>query len=242
MGACRSTYCTCTCEPTAPCKACSFPETDHTGRLLALGLPRLLIRGLVAQAEAVAAKVASGEISAKDGAELGRRQAVEAADLAPVVRRFEARIDRSGGADACHPWKGHIDRNGYGIAWLPGIGMRRSSRFALELRLGRQLASGEVTRHADGCKTRACCNPDHLNPGTQADNIADRDRLGATQKGERHWKARLSADDVLTIRRRCAAGETRKAVADDFGVGARCVSHIVLGTNWRHVTAEVSPC
>jgi hypothetical protein len=110
-------------------------------------------------------------------------------------------------------------------------------RFALALKLGRALLPSEVARHGKTCTTRACCNQDHLSEGSQADNIRDRDEAGHTPRGERNWRSRLTADQVIEARRRCASGETRAAVARSLGVGRKCVEHIVAGRNWKHLSA-----
>lgn len=158
------------------------------------------------------------------------------ARTADALLRFLALVDRSGGPEACHPFTGKArGKGGYGIFWLePGKGTV-ASKLALEIRLGRDLLPGEVTRHGDACTTRLCCNGAHLSVGTQADNIADRDRLGRTQKGGRHYNAALNEAKVAVIKRRLLDGESRAALAREFGVGARCIGHIASGANWKHV-------
>lgn len=37
------------------------------------------------------------------------------------------------------------------------------------------------------CDTPACVNPDHLFVGTNADNVADRDKKGRVAKGPAHY-------------------------------------------------------
>lgn len=48
-------------------------------------------------------------------------------------------------------------------------------------------------------------------------------------------KCKLTADDVLEIRRRVAAGESQKDVAAAFGVGRPVLSQIVSRQRWRHI-------
>lgn len=153
--------------------------------------------------------------------------------------RFWSHVDKSGGPDACWPWTAALDEQGYGYFTADRKGIR-AGRFALQLKLGRQLARGEVTRHGDSCTTRACCNPVHLSPGTQADNIADRDRLGRTARGERQWKAKLTEDEVAEIKERLAAGEKQVHIAPDYGVCSMTISHIARGNNWKHVAPAIA--
>lgn len=81
-------------------------------------------------------------------------------------------IDRSAGPDACWPWQGQRDRDGYGRFWLdgqPGRSATIASRFVLTAKLGRPLAG--LACHT--CDNPPCCNPDHLYEGTHQTNRQD---------------------------------------------------------------------
>jgi len=74
--------------------------------------------------------------------------------------------------DDCELWMGAIDSHGYGVKRFWGKA-RKAHRVVFFL------ANGwwpEVVRHK--CENRSCVNPDHLEGGTQADNIRDRDGRG----------------------------------------------------------------
>src|ERR1035437_6125251 len=80
------------------------------------------------------------------------------------VEVFWSKVDRLGGPDACWPWMGARDQDGYGLFRPPKATRRptqRAHRFALELKLGRPLAPGMQARHAV-CDNPPCCNPAHL--------------------------------------------------------------------------------
>ncbi len=164
------------------------------------------------------------------GKSIGLRSRGGSRDLA----RFWSRVDTGGSPDACHPWTGRTDADGYGIVSVAGASVR-AHRFALALYLGAPLTKGTVVMH--GCDNPACCNPGHLQAGTQQENIADRDAKGRTQKGERHWKCKLTADDVSEIRKLSAAGASRASLASLFGVARSTIYKIVVGENWRHLPA-----
>lgn len=82
--------------------------------------------------------------------------------------RFRAKVDSSGGPEACWPWMG--GRNGNAprppeqappAAWVPGLKRNRvASRVAYELFTGTPCAPGIVVRQT--CGNRLCCNPRHL--------------------------------------------------------------------------------
>lgn len=77
---------------------------------------------------------------------------------------FWARVD----ADAdCWIWTGTLDRDGYGQFNLNGRKVR-AHRGAFEALVG-LVPPGLVLDHL--CRVRACVNPDHLEPVTNAENI-----------------------------------------------------------------------
>lgn len=49
------------------------------------------------------------------------------------------------------------------------------------------------------------------------------------------WNARLTEEDAAEVKRRRLAGESREAIAKDYGITANTVSHIVLGSRWAHL-------
>lgn len=79
-----------------------------------------------------------------------------------------ARLDRSGGPDACWPWTGALTRKGYGqVRWR---GRRsRVHRVIAEHFIGS--VRGWIVRHT--CDNPPCGNPAHLRLGTHADNTRD---------------------------------------------------------------------
>lgn len=100
------------------------------------------------------------------------------------------------------------------------------------------------------CDNRRCVNPTHLRLGTPADNTRDAAAKGRMPTGDRngsrlhpesrprgqgHYKSKLTDNDVLTIRRRCAAGETQEALAREFGLAQPNISAIVRRVSWAHV-------
>lgn len=159
----------------------------------------------------------------------------------PLRQRFEERIDRSGGPDACHQLSG-TQPDEYGRI---GEGGRRgrdlyAHRVAWEMAHG-PIPDGMEVMHT--CDNPPCCNVRHLKLGTHAQNMADMAAKGRVRqrgtgpRGERHWAAKLSADDVATIRREYTPGRkrgpgTRKALAARFGIDRSTVARIATGRSW----------
>jgi hypothetical protein len=69
-------------------------------------------------------------------------------------------------------------------------------------------------------------------------NAADTVRHGRVPRGERHCFAKLTAERVVAIRRRLAAGESQTAIARSEGVGRNTVWKIAAGKTWRHVPEQ----
>lgn len=87
------------------------------------------------------------------------------------ARAFWANVDRSEySPGGCWPWTG-ATFNGYGIFSHGGRVNIRAHREALSL-AGRPVLAGLNSCHR--CAYKACCNPDHLYAGTDADNARDR--------------------------------------------------------------------
>jgi hypothetical protein len=101
---------------------------------------------------------------------------------APLLERFWAKVDRSGGLFACWPWTGstQTSRNnptGYGKIQEGGRGSRiiAAHRIACVIATGEE-PDGMEACHAPTCTTTLCCNPHHLRWGTRAENEADKAR------------------------------------------------------------------
>ena len=84
--------------------------------------------------------------------------------------RFWFRVDQSAGPDACWPWTASRQTQGYGQIGLPKTGHTvRAHRVAYELAVG-PIPDGHEIHHR--CRTRACCNPSHMEPMTRQAHMA----------------------------------------------------------------------
>lgn len=88
----------------------------------------------------------------------------------------------------------------------------------------------EVCRHLDNNPTNNV--PWNLAWGTQAENMADKERHGTAQKGERNANAKLTADDVRAIR---ASTEVARVLAKRYGISRGRVATLKTGRGWKHV-------
>lgn len=177
--------------------------------------------------------------------------------------------------DTCWLWSGATDRDGYGKLEFKGRHYR-PHRLAYELTQG-SIPDGLLLRHT--CDNRLCVRPGHLIPGTQQDNIQDREDRSRTAKGETHWShrypqeweqfkqrqpgrpratkapkplrvpvvrvpmrgetngnARLTADQVIEIRRQYSQGiASQPQLAARFNVNQATIWRVVHRKVWKHI-------
>lgn len=112
----------------------------------------------------------------------------------------------------------------------------RVHKLVVDAFLGDPPFDGAIAAHNDGdsCNNRAS----NLRWTTPLDNQADRDRHGTRIRGSEVFGAKLHEDDIPLIRRRIAAGERYKTIAEDFGVSISTISLIKRDAIWRSVTPE----
>jgi hypothetical protein len=149
----------------------------------------------------------------------------------PLAERLWEKVDIRG-PDDCWEWQGSRHEDGYGFI-RHGQRNERAHRMALMLGAGVDLGDSHVLHR---CDNPPCCNPAHLFPGTNAENIADCKAKGRDNKGIRNGRARLDEERVKRIKLRFSSGESIPSIAADFGVAHGTVHAIVTGKSWRHVS------
>lgn len=109
--------------------------------------------------------------------------------------RFWSKVDKTA-AGGCWEWTASKTKNGYGkFRW--GAGEKLPHRFAYELLVG-PIPSGLHIDHL--CRNRACCNPDHLEPVTNRENLLRGDTIPARHAAKTHCpKGHPYAGDNLYI-------------------------------------------
>lgn len=144
-------------------------------------------------------------------------------------QRFWSKVDRRG-PDDCWEWQACRNRDGYGLFMLQHPEKaERAHRVSYGLHTG-AIPDRVVVRHK--CDNPACCNPAHLELGTQAQNVQDMVSRGR-QKGpssERSRSTKLTAEQVDQIRR---AKGTIKELGTQYGVHFSTIARIRRGDTWR---------
>lgn len=170
--------------------------------------------------------------------------------------RFWSKVDVRGPHECWH-WTACRARYGYGM-------IRHDGRTQRAHRVALLLTDAPPRGHAlHHCDAPSCCNPLHLYWGTDADNVADRERRGrsGSAKGDRNGSRKypgrrprgVSHGDA--IRRATPRGDrvaTAKLndnivalvlrddrphahLARELGVTPRTIRLIRLGQTWKHV-------
>lgn len=159
----------------------------------------------------------------------------------------------------CRVWTRYRDVDGYGTIRVSKKKIR-AHRVAWELANG-EIPTGVFVLHA--CDNPSCIFLGHLFLGTHQDNMLDMtkknrqafgnrngsrthpervprgERHGSrlhperVARGERNGRAKLTKEDVDTIRAEYSRrGITQRELGNKFGVNGRQISHIVNGKSW----------
>jgi hypothetical protein len=125
----------------------------------------------------------------------------------------------SGGANACWPWMALRDRDGYGSFSIDNR-PHRANRVALIISIG-ELQTYIHACHR--CDNPACCNPEHLFPGTNADNQHD-----SVIKGRRTGVI-VNEVMLLELRNEYTSGKTLRDLAHGYHIGERRLAKLCKG-------------
>lgn len=129
--------------------------------------------------------------------------------------------------------------NGYGQFIIKRGGRQSSARAhiaAYEAFVG-PVPDGLILRHK--CDVPACCNPDHLEFGTFADNSRDMVERGRACCGDARPTSKIRAKDVRRIVADVERGVPRPIVAARHGVSEMSISNVMTGRTWSHITGRV---
>ena len=148
--------------------------------------------------------------------------------------RFEKYLVRGPG---CWTWTGARMRTGYGSFRWASYVRELAHRAAWRIYVGPIPTGMQVCHH---CDNPPCVRLDHLFLGTNADNLQDMARKGRhysrtapekVRRGANHPGTKLSAADVVVIRRELASGATKSELARQFHV-SRTLIRVVNRHHW----------
>lgn len=175
-----------------------------------------------------------------------------------TIRRFWAKVDKSGGTDACWPWLATTKPGGYGSFFVkripPGskgkVIYANAHRLAYELTYG-PIAPGLFACHK--CDTPSCCNPNHIFLGTPRENMQDAvakgrvnyhengKKSGAKSKTTRSKLAALTDEQIVALLGDYDNGALLDDLAAKYGCHKAVVSEIVRGERYKWVPEVNQP-
>jgi len=138
-----------------------------------------------------------------------------------------AMIDPFGGLDSCWPYIGkrwHKDGYGYPKRNQKAV---LAHRWSYEHHYHVSLTPRVIIRHA--CDNPACCNPLHLLPGTQADNVRDAVSRNRMRTNRKKMFTQKQLEEFKTLR---ATGLSQQKIADLNECSQATISYWEL-RNWK---------
>lgn len=147
-------------------------------------------------------------------------------DKGGATRWLEEHVNHTG--EGCLIWPFSRSSSGYARINYKGR-YEQACRVMCRLAHGEPPSDTHEAAHKCGKGHDGCIHPKHLSWKTPSENAADKLIHGTDDRGEKHYSAKLTEDDVREIRR--LRGEVpQKVLAARYGV---VVSHI-CGIQRRH--------
>jgi hypothetical protein len=142
--------------------------------------------------------------------------------------RFWEKVNKT---ETCWLWTGPMNRYGYGMFKVQEKNV--SAHRVSWLLAGNTIPEGNLIRHK--CRNRHCVNPEHLETGTQTDNMRDKVRDGTTPnfKGINHPRVELTEVQVREIRARYT--ENQRELAKEYGISQGTIGDIIHRRTWSHL-------
>lgn len=136
----------------------------------------------------------------------------------------------------CWPWIGSSYPTGYGRIGLRHEKSVLATHIIYELWNAKPIPQGKLVLHY--CDNPPCVNFTHLWIGTHKDNNDDRDKKGRSNRpfGERHFRAKIEAADVMAIRTLHAQGMSAYFITPLYPqISTRNIRSIIDRDTWKDI-------
>jgi Mor family transcriptional regulator len=135
--------------------------------------------------------------------------------------------------NGCKIWPMGINSCGYGHFSIKNKSYNVSR--LLHQTLNPSCHKGKVVRHK--CDVRSCCNIDHLEIGTQRQNIMDASNRKRLLFGEKNNKAKFTREIVEEIRTKYP-GKSTIELAKEYNTHSQTIRSMIIGKTWNHVPGK----
>lgn len=139
---------------------------------------------------------------------------------------------------SCWAWDSNKTVKGYGQIYVgEGQSPVGAHRLSYMIHHG-PVPDGMYVCHS--CDNPECTNPNHLFLGTPKDNTQDMLTKSREAWGMKSGSRKLTTDQVISIRRAYADGESIDILMGIFGVSRSCITDIVTGRRWGKAPGPIS--
>lgn len=149
------------------------------------------------------------------------------------VREYFQNVVLTHEGDECFFWPHGVDQHGYGRIHHNNR-MYPVHRLVCEIIEGPPPSPKHEAAHNCGNGRLGCVNKRHMRWATPAENSADKVTHGTHNRGENHYRSRLTEDDVRSIRAMEGKVDERD-IAVEYNVSRGCISRIMRRGTWRHI-------
>lgn len=135
----------------------------------------------------------------------------------------------------CWEYTGYTLPKGYARIGVGNRKMDYAHRVSYMYYCG-EIPHGRLVMHM--CDNPKCFKPGHLMTGTAKDNSQDMLDKGRQnpRHGEYNGNARLSEDDVRTIRELMISGDySKKELSEMYNISLSTVYYIITNRRWKHI-------
>lgn len=125
---------------------------------------------------------------------------------------------------------------GYAGVYYKGK-VRPAHRVVCEILNGPPPSEIHEAAHNCGQGIQGCVNPYHTRWDTPKGNVADQVRHGTRRRGIKMHTAKLTPNEVRSLRDDISRGCTQVATAEKYGISRRQVRDIISGGSWSWLDA-----
>jgi hypothetical protein len=155
---------------------------------------------------------------------VGRRRRNSIDDMLKIIDLIK--VNESG----CKIWPMGINSAGYGHFSIKDKSYNVSRLLYKTTYPGEY--TGLVVRHK--CDNRACCNIEHLEIGTQSENLMDASKRKRLRFGSENNKTHLKEEQVLEMRKLYPSKSTLE-LAKLYNTSPGTIRDAIIGKTWKHL-------